>query len=1034
MKHANVERAVHNAGSITGLLHCFFEEQARRRPDHPAVECNGETLTYAQLNERADGIARHLRAEGVGSETLVALFISKSCELFAAMLGILKSGAGYVPIDPKFPTGRIQAIVEDAGIKLILTDETLAPTAAELSTVKQIVLGVDWTESPPECGSVVSTPRDICYVIYTSGSMGRPKGVVVEHRQAANFVQSLRTVYKIDEDDRVYQGFSLAFDASIEEIWAAFSVGGTLVIPSEEIAHAPLDTADFINRERISFFSTVPSFLALMTPNPMSLRLLVLGGEACPPQLVTEWMRPGLRILNTYGPTEATVVATALECALDQPVSIGSALPGYLTHVLNDELKPVTIGEIGELYIGGGGVARGYLNRPDLTAERFLTIPGLEASGRIYRTYDLVRLLHGGQMQFVGRCDAQVKIRGFRVELSEIESVLSEYVGVRQAAVKTVEIDGIPEIAAFVVLEPEVGELNRQGLIDNLRHRVPEYMIPKFLDFVGQLPTMTSGKIDRKALPAPTNLLREPSAKIAAPETGLQCAITEICQKILHIQSISMDDDFFVDLHGHSLTAARVASEIRVATKSLDISVRDFYKYRTIRNLSAAMEERKEAASPKQSANEAESQDSGSAASFPPLPRLRWLCLLLQTLGLLAFYGVVGLPLCCAVLLVLQVLDGSLPWEVAARIATFGGFAVWPSWLLLSIALKWIVIGRFKPGRYPVWGFYYFRWWLVTRFQALSWSEMFVDTPLMSLYYRAMGARVGRNCNIGTAICAAFDLISLGDNSSIGAETHILGYKVENGWLMLGPVSIGTNCYVGTHCTLGLDVRMDDQACLDDLSVLADHDIMRAGETRRGSPAENTGKAPPALARQHGRLLNGLFGLIHLLLIYVMGYLLILSASPAIGIVGLALYIGGPLAGFASALATAPLTILWYLTIVQTVKHLFIGRIKPAKYSTRSVTFLRYWFLRYLMTNTRHLMLPLYATLFFPHFLRSLGAKIGRNVEISTITQATPDLLEIGDESFLADACILGGHKIYGGQIDLRANRVGRRTFVGIAR
>jgi non-ribosomal peptide synthetase-like protein len=1030
MKHINVETTLDRVRAVSGLLHEYFEEQAQRRPDHPAVECNGEIVTYAELNARADRLARKLRAEGAQSESLVALYLVKSCDLYAAMLGILKAGAGYVPIDPKFPIGRINSIIEDAGIKIILTDQTLRPNIVDCAEVRTIVVDGNEDEYAPELSPVIVAPRDVCYVIYTSGSTGRPKGVVIEHRCAVNFIEALKTVYKIDENDRVYQGFSVAFDASVEEIWAAFSVGATLVVPTEDISRSTFDAAEFIDRERISYFSTVPSFLALMTPGLPTLKILVLGGEMCTPQLVDSWTRPGLRILNTYGPTEATVVATALECTPNQPVSIGTPLPGYSAHVLGETLKPVTNGETGELYIGGEGVARGYLNRPDLNAEKFVIVPSIEATGRLYRTHDLVRLLDNGQLQFVGRADSQVKIRGFRVELGEIERVLQENAEVRQVAVKTVELDGLVEIAAYVVLAPGHLELDRQALGKTLSHRVPDYMIPKYVDVLDELPTMTSGKIDRKALPAPRNLLRELPDEIAAAETELERSIVDVWQRILYLPAVSIDHDFFVDLRGHSLLAARIVTEFRNNFADVPVSVRDIYEYRTVRKLAAALAERRPS-KVQPDASAFGRKEPRSIAGFAPLPRMRWLCVLLQTLGLLAFYGAVSLPVACGVLLVLEIHAGILGWPRAAEIATIGGFAIWPSWLFFSIALKWVVIGRFKAGRYPVWGLYYFRWWLVTRFQALSWSDMFVDTPLMSLYYRAMGAKVGKNANIGTAICAAFDLVSIGNNTSIGPETHILGYKVEDGWLILGGIEIGNDCYIGTHCSLGIDVCMEDQSRLEDLSVLCDGAALRSSEVSRGSPAKLVPGKTIKRRQPHGVLINGLFGLIHLALIYVMGYILILSALPALALIGCALYFGGPIAGFAAALAAVPVSIIWYLQLANAIKHDFIGRIKPGRYSTRSLAFLKYWFLHYLMNNTRHLMMPLYATIYMPSLLRLLGAKIGKNVEISTVAHAMPDLLEIGDGSFLADGCIVGGQKIDGGEIELLPNRVGNRTFVG---
>jgi amino acid adenylation domain-containing protein len=387
------------------LLHEFFERQVKLRPDHPAVECNGEVLTYSELDAAANRVAMSLRSRGVRSGSLVALCLEKSCGLFAVLLGILKAGAGYVPIDPKSPVARIESILQDANVAAVISEGDLAKRLEFPASPEVLILGKALARSARSAQvsePVVVIPSDTCYVIYTSGSTGRPKGVIIEHRNAVNFVRALRTVYKLSQDDRVYQGFSIAFDASIEEIWGTFSVGGTLVVPSAEIARSTFDAAEFIDSRGITFFSTVPSFLAAMKTELRTVRLLVLGGEVCPPELVNRFAVSGRRMLNTYGPTEATVVATTAECVPGEPVTIGTALPGYVTYVLDEQMRRAKPGESGELYIGGDSIARGYMNQPELTAERFLLNPfadqGSEPS-RIYRTQDLVRLTENERLQ-----------------------------------------------------------------------------------------------------------------------------------------------------------------------------------------------------------------------------------------------------------------------------------------------------------------------------------------------------------------------------------------------------------------------------------------------------------------------------------------------------------------------------------------------------------------------------------------------------------------------------------------------------------
>jgi non-ribosomal peptide synthetase-like protein len=1017
------------------LLHQFFERQVVRRPHHPAVEFDGGTLTYAELDARANRIAHMLHARGVGPGALVGLYFEKSCLVFAALLGVLKAGAGYVPIDPKTPMERVDSIVNDAALSVLLSGGALARGLPPLACRHVILLDQHfdhygcYPDTPlPEAQSGV-TLVDTCYVIFTSGSTGRPKGVVIEHRNAVNFVRSLESVYRVREDDRIYQGFSLAFDASVEECWAAFSLGGTLVVPSESIARSPHDAADFIKSERITYFSTVPSFLAMVEEDLPTVRLLVVGGEDCPAELVSRWA-PGRCMLNTYGPTEATVVATAAECIVGQPVTIGTALPGYTTYVLDENLRPVGIGESGELFIGGHSIARGYLNRTELTGERFIPDRfGNSHGGRLYRTYDLVRLTRDGELQFIGRKDSLVKIRGFRVELSEIETILIEQPAVRAAAV-TVRTEGaLQELAAFVVPADDAGGVDNGALSEALRQRLPEYMIPKYLDVIQELPRLTSGKLDRNQLPASKTLLASKQRETVSAETALEADIVEVFQDCFCVSPIFVSDDFFLDLGGHSLLVARVVTALRSKFNTSRIAVRDIYEHRTIRQLAHYLQSNGIGTGPAGEARSAEPvpADQGRVSGFR-----RWRCACLQAVALLIFHAVTAGPPSFLLLISAMVFTGEMELWDALVIASIATLLVWPSCVALSIGLKWAVIGRYKPGRYPVWGGYYFRWWLVSRFQSLSMSGMLVGTPLMSFYYRAMGAKVGRNSTICTPLCTAFDLVSIGENTSIGAETQLLGYRVEDGWLILDKVAIGDNCFVGAHSNLALNVRMGDGSRLEDMSLLADGQFIPSGEALAGSPAVPADVRLPS----DDTILAGprrpfVFGLIHLGLIYLMGYLLLASVMPGVALVLFALGEGGPLYGAAAAFAAMLLSAASYLLIVIAVKRLAIGRISPGVYRQNSAGYLRLWFLNYLLENTRQILLPLYATLAFPKILRLLGAKMGKNVEVSTVMHITPDLLEISDGSFLADACLVGGQRVHGGLVEVSPNKIGARTFVG---
>ncbi|HEY5225284.1 MAG TPA: amino acid adenylation domain-containing protein, partial [Methylovirgula sp.] len=1023
------------------LIHEFFEHQADQRSSHPAVVCKGETLTYAQLDRQSNQIAHFLRSQGIGPELLVGLYLRKSCRLFAAILGVLKAGAGYVPIDPQTPAERVRLIADDAKLTLLLTEDSLL---AQLGTDLGIALtslddaGAEIARLPKSRLTAASTslmPSNVCYVIYTSGSTGRPKGVVLEHRNVASYIAALKSHYGISKDDRVYQGFSVAFDASVEEIWAAFANGGTLVVAPEDVARSPHEAADFIRSRKLTVLSTVPTFLSLITAELPSVRLLIVGGEACPAQLVARWAKGKRRMLNTYGPTETAGVATMAECVPDEAVSIGIAMAGYSTRVLDKELHDVGVGEVGELYIGGNSLARGYMNLPDLTAEHFLTLPCQFQDGteRLYRTHDLVRFTPARTLEFLGRADDQVKVRGFRIELAEIEAVLMEHPSVRSAAVAVHEHNGMKEIAAYVVPSGGLGSRQKSGIADLLTNRLPDYMFPKYLEIVDELPTMNSGKVDRKRLPRPTTLFVAADRPHVSPATPIEAEIVRVWEEQLDVRRISVDADFFLDLRGNSFTAAHVATELRERLGTLQISSKDLYTYRTVRDLARHLVALGISASdPTAGHAPANAPKASSMQAMRVNILTRWTCVFLQTLSIGCFYAVVSAPLIYAILICERLYKGEMLFGTAITISTYVSLAMWPSWLVLSIALKWLVIGRYKPGRYPVWGFYYFRWWLVSRFQGIGWPEMFAGTPLMSLYYRAMGAKIGKGCTIGTPLCSAFDLVSIGDDSSIGPDAQLLGYRVENGWLILGTVDIGRECFIGMQTALGLNVAMQDRSRLEDMSLLPDGTVVAAGAQQAGSPPVEARVECPEPADTASRHRRGfLFGLLHLALIYVMGYVLILSILPSIILVWYCLHRWGLFAAALSVFVAVPVATIWYPTLTILIKRLFIGRIKPGTFPVASVRYLRYWFLDYMLNNTRILLLPVYATVFLPTFLRLMGARIGKGVEISTIMHVVPDLLDVGDGSFLADACIIGGHRIYRGLIDIRPNRIGGRTFIG---
>ncbi len=1033
MSNANADATANSSGRSGAppeLLHALFELQALRREKHPALECRGRVLTYGELDRLANRFAHYFRSLGLGPGKLVALHLEKSVELFAALLGTLKAGAGYVPIDPKFPADRIASIIEDGKIPLVVSQTSLAKTDGlavhtllvdrDLSAVMALP---DTRLAAADTGVV---PSDMCYVIYTSGSTGRPKGVVIEHRHAVCFCGALPTTYGITETDRVYQGFSTAFDAAVEEVWAAFSIGGTLVVPADELTRSPQDVASFITQNRISYFSTVPSFLAMITAPLPTVRLLILGGEALPAELVTRWA-DGRRMLNTYGPTEATVVATMCQVYPGQPVTIGTALPSYEAFVLDEQMQQVAPGQEGELYIGGGAVARGYMNRDDLTAEKFVVNP-FGTSPRLYRTADLVRPRADGAIEFLGRIDGQIKIRGFRVELSEIEAVLMEHPGIRNAAVTTHEINGFKELAAYVVTEDGAADIDRPGAVTLMRAKMPEYMIPKYLDVVEELPRMTSGKIDRKALPQPVKLLTaSTSRRVVAPRNELERLVVEAWTQALNNPDISVTDDFFLDLGGHSLVAAQAITAMRTKLNNEQISVRDLYAQRTVEKLAAFVSRM----APQAAGPAVDVKISPSQIAFQRVPLWeRWSCYALQAVALAVYYAAIGLPGAVLIFTILAVIDEGIRIDIAVRTLTIAGFLLWPLYLGMAIAVKRLVVGKFKPGCVPLWSLAYCRFWVARLFQGLTGAWLFAGTPLMILYYRAMGAKVGSGALISTLHCVAYDLVTIGENASIGPETQLLGYRVEDGMLVLGTVEIGDNCFVGMHCALGLDVVMERDSRLDDLSLLVDGMRLGPGESRRGVPAEPATVEVPQL--EPGKKIPRwpfVFGVFHLLLIYVMGYVAIFALLPAVYLVAYALDIS-ILLGLAATFVAVPLSIVLYTLLVLGIK-LFFGREKGGVFPVHSGDYLIHWTFDGLLGSLSKVLMPVYATIYLPPLLRLLGAKIGPHAEISTVLHISPDLLEVGEGSFLADACVVGGKRLHNGLLEVRPNKIGARSFVG---
>lgn len=513
------------------FLQELFEASADQYPEKVALECGNVKLTYQELERRSNQLAHYLRKLGLKTGENVVLMLDKTEYLYIAMLGVMKAGAAYVPVDLSFPVERVDFILKDCGAPICISSVSYWNSVAEqlegipvqyifVEDFSAVYQESDQRISPESLGLNRDALFSSCYIIYTSGTTGRPKGCIIDHHNICNYVRGATATYGIMPNDRVLQCASVAFDASLEEIWMAFANGGTLIVGTREIMQSGAQFGEMMTLHNITVLSCSPTLLSMVKSEMDTVRIIILGGEACHQDLVARWYNPRRTLINSYGPTEATVVATAGELRPDKPVTIGKALPNYLIFIVNEKLEAVPYGQEGELLIAGPGVSRGYLNMDDLDLRRFIFTPKLTGDPLcLYRTGDLARYNNDGEIEYLGRSDDQVKLRGFRIELAEIESVLMQNPAILAAAV-TLHPAG-QQLAAYVVVR-EGHTINHRELREGMKKKLPPYMMPSWLDEVDNLPTSISGKVDRKQLPAARNLFVDEQRQIIGPSTSTE--------------------------------------------------------------------------------------------------------------------------------------------------------------------------------------------------------------------------------------------------------------------------------------------------------------------------------------------------------------------------------------------------------------------------------------------------------------------------------------------------------------------------------
>ncbi|GAB4560318.1 MAG: hypothetical protein Tsb0020_06870 [Haliangiales bacterium] len=550
-------------------LHDRVAAQVAARPDATAVIAGDDTLSYRELDQRSSKLARHLQTLDVGPDTMVGVYTDRGVDMVVALIGVLKAGGAYLPLDPSFPQDRIAYMIEDSGTPVILTQaELVEELPAHNATV--LKLDADWAEidkQPDDAPSSDSTkPEHLAYTIYTSGSTGKPKGVEIPHRAAVNFLTSMAEQPGFGPDDKLLAVTTLSFDISVLELFLPLTCGGTIVIATRDQAVDGIDLMELMESNAVTVMQATPATWRLLieagwegTP---SLQKVLCGGEAWPPGLARELGTRAAEVWNMYGPTETTIWSTCARITDPDDVTIGRPIANTDTYVLDKHLQPVPVGVAGELHIGGDGLARGYHNRPDLTSERFIDSPF--GDGRLYKTGDLVKYRPDGSLQYLNRIDNQVKVRGYRIELGEIEAILERHPAVKQPVVIVWDSgNGDKRLAAYIVYE-EGQSLTGSELRSFLRGDLPDYMIPHLFVEMDALPLTANGKINRRALPDPLKQGGD-EREFAEPRTDNEKRVAELWRSILKIENVGLYDNFF-DLGGHSLLSVQVTVRIEKAT------------------------------------------------------------------------------------------------------------------------------------------------------------------------------------------------------------------------------------------------------------------------------------------------------------------------------------------------------------------------------------------------------------------------------------------------------------------------------------
>ncbi|WAB85031.1 amino acid adenylation domain-containing protein [Microcella daejeonensis] len=1002
----------------------ILRETSARHPQASAIEDSAGALSYAELMVQVGRTAARLHEQGVRRGDRVGVRMpSGGRELYLAILGIMAVGAAYVPVDADDPAERAELVFGEAGVVGVVTGAGVLERAdggeAEHPAPAASAALFAGDAPHPASRAIPAVPPptvdDDAWIIFTSGSTGVPKGVAVTHRSAAAFVDAEARLFLRDAPlgpgDRVLAGLSVAFDASCEEMWLAWRHGACLVPAPRALVRSGEDLGPWLVGHGITVVSTVPTLAALWPRDAIeNVRLLIFGGEACPPELVSRLVAEGREVWNTYGPTEATVVASAALLDGEGVVRIGLPLDGWALAVVDATGERVALGDVGELVIGGVGLAR-YLD-PAKDAEKYAPMPSL-GWDRAYRSGDLVRLEAEG-LVFQGRADDQVKIGGRRIELGEVEAALGELAAVSASAVVVQRSEGgIALLVGYVV--PGEG-FDRQAARAELALALPAPLIP-LLAVVDDLPVRTSGKVDKAALPWPLTGADDGDSTLS----GTAAWLAEQWVAVLGIRPMDDDADFF-ELGGGSLAAAQLVSRIRA--RAPEFTMADVYDLPRLRRMADAVEAE---------SSELDAVPNGFSIARPTPRIMQWV----QTLAgvpLFVFAGLRWLLWLLTASALLRLMPGfeflpSAPLPVI--VIGFLLFITPAGRMAIAALLARLLLRGVLPGDYPRGGGVHLRLWLAEQVAHQIDPVGLAGAPWVSYYARALGATIGTNVDLHS-LPPVTGMLTIADGAAIEPEVDLSGYWIDGDTVRIGGIRIGAGATIGSRSTLAPGTRIGREAEIAPGSAVFGR--VRAGQRWAGSPAVRVGGASRPLAPERPpapRRWLWAYGVSSSLL----GLLPFVAMTAGAGIIATGMR------GADSLAEAVPAALLWLvpatlvtglvfaLTVVLLVRLLSIGMVEGV-HPVRGRVAWQAWTTERLLDSARTLLFPLYSSLLTPLWLRALGAEVGRDVEASTVL-LIPSLTTIDDGAFLADDTMVATYELSGGWMRLGRARIGKRAFLG---